>query len=186
MRYHPANPGGDAQALLAFRQARWRATVERARARLRGRPGDLLCYAEVHESLMPQGSQIIGYRQVPLSAIVGSVERCSDYSRGFLPLRDSDQSRWVSVKAAFSEARDLPAVHLYQVGDAYFVVDGNHRVSVAQQAGRTHIQAHVVQILTRVPLSPEDGMSDLRLKAEYARFLDRTALDDSSPQHSCL
>ena len=112
-------PGDDNPSLQAFRQARWQAAVQQVWARLTGRPSDLLCYTEVRGLLVPQGSHSIGYRRVPLAAIVGSVERCSDYTRGFLPLKDSDQRRWMSVKTAFAEARPLPAVDLFNSRSHY-------------------------------------------------------------------
>jgi hypothetical protein len=40
----------------------------------------------------------------------------------------------------------LPAVSLYKIGEAYFVRDGNHRVSVARYHGVVEIDAEVVEI----------------------------------------
>src|SRR5262249_53058613 len=74
-----------------------------------------------------------------------------------------------------------PPIELYRIGDAYFVLDGNHRVSVLRRIGATHAQAYVTEIQTRVPLSPHDSPDDLILKAEYANFLDRTRLDEQRP-----
>ena len=34
---------------------------------------------------------------------------------------------------------------LYQVGEAFFVEDGNHRVSIARANGETSIQANVIE-----------------------------------------
>jgi hypothetical protein len=182
MIQNPSIPTNDNSTLKAFRRARWRARVAQVRARLSGQSAELLCYWEVQDLLMPKASHKIGHREIPLASIVGSVERCADYTRGFLPLRDSDQQRWIRVRAAFSSARPLPPIRVYQVGEVFFVVDGNHRVSVARQQGMIHIVADVVQIQTTVPLSPEDRTSELVLKSEYAHFLERTQLDEIRPQ----
>jgi hypothetical protein len=57
----------------------------------------------------------------------------------------------------------LPPIDVYKIGDVYFVQDGNHRVSVARQSGATHIQAYVTELHTKVPISPDDRMDDLRV-----------------------
>lgn len=79
------------------------------------------------------------------------------------------------------ELGGLPPIDVYQIGEVYFVKDGNHRVSVARQMGATHIQAYVTQIETGVPLLPDVQPDDLILKAEYAGFLEETHLDQVRP-----
>jgi nucleotide-binding universal stress UspA family protein len=109
------------------------------------------------------------------------VGRYTDFTRTFLPRRDSDAGRWAKVKIATSGLVGLPPIEVYQVGQAYFVLDGNHRVSVARQLDATHIEAYVIEIHTKVPLSPDVQADDLILKAEYADFLERTLLDELRP-----
>jgi nucleotide-binding universal stress UspA family protein len=75
----------------------------------------------------------------------------------------------------------LPPIEVYQIGDAYFVLDGNHRVSVARQLEATHIQAYVTEVRTKVPLAADTTPSELIVKSEYADFLARTKLDDLCP-----
>ena len=136
-----------------FRSARRRAGIERFMAWLRGHSADLLCYGQVRDRLAPQASRRLGIREIPLEAIVGSVERCADYTRGFMPRKDSDQHRWTRVMDA-GAARDLPPIRAYRVGEIYFVVDGHHRVSVARQRGLTYIAAVVVDVQTETHLEP--------------------------------
>lgn len=131
--------------------------------------------------LRARSSREVGLRDIPLDAIVGSVDRYTDFTRSFLPLRDSDQERWARVQTQVSKLAGLPPIEVYQVGDAYFVRDGNHRVSVARQMGASHIEAYVTRIETRVPLTPDVQPQDLILKAEYADFLERTRLDELRP-----
>ncbi|MCB8986520.1 MAG: ParB N-terminal domain-containing protein [Ardenticatenaceae bacterium] len=38
----------------------------------------------------------------------------------------------------------MPPVDLVQVGDTYFVMDGHHRISVAQAMGQDEIEASVI------------------------------------------
>ena len=87
-----------------------------------------------------------------------------------MPRRDSDRDRWAQVEFLANESAGLPPVELFQIGDAYFVNDGNHRVSVARQSGHTHIEAYVTNVQTRVPLSADVQPKDLILKSELADF----------------
>jgi hypothetical protein len=45
----------------------------------------------------------------------------------------------------------LPSVSLYKIGESYFVVDGNHRVSVARYQGVEMLDAEVIAIRSQVP-----------------------------------
>jgi uncharacterized ParB-like nuclease family protein len=182
MSHHPSQPDAVSTAEKAFRQARWRADLQRLWARLTGRSAELLCYFEVRDMLLPETSFTVGRQEIPLASIVGSVERCSDYTRAFLPLNDSDQGRWTRVSRALAKARALPPIRVYRTGNVYFVVDGNHRVSVARQLGHRHIEADVVQIQARVPVDPDDQPSGLAQKRSYAQFLKATRLDEARPQ----
>jgi nucleotide-binding universal stress UspA family protein len=170
------------RAILDFRRARRLAERERLLARLSGRSAKLLPYEQVRQMLKGKISQDVGLKDVPLDAIVGSVGRYSDFTRRFLPLQDESEGRWARIESKVSGMTGLPPITVYQVGDAYFVRDGNHRVSVARQLGASHIEAYVTQIETRVPLSPDVQPDDLILKAEYVDFLDLTGLDGIRPE----
>ena len=74
-------------------------------------------------------------KTVEVEKLVGSVGRCRDFDESFLPVRISVSGRWSRVDRAYHQGIELPAVSLYKIGDAYFVRDGNHRVSVARYHG---------------------------------------------------
>jgi nucleotide-binding universal stress UspA family protein len=170
-------------ALDDFRRARQRAALESIVARLTGKSTELLSYEEITRKLRPTGRSDRGFREIPLDAIVGSVGRYTDFTRSFLPRQESDKQRWATVKAAVGEYTidALPPIEVYQIGAAYFVKDGNHRVSVARREGYSHIHAYVTEVRTRVPLAPDDRPDDIILKAEYAAFLEFTRLDELRP-----
>jgi nucleotide-binding universal stress UspA family protein len=176
------NLAGYVAALRDFDEARRRAALEAIVARLTGKPYDLLSYEDVRHKLRARGMVSRGLQDIPLDAIVGSVGRYHDFTRSFLPKRDSDKERWAKVMAQVTGMEGLPPIEVYKIGDAYFVSDGNHRVSVARELGATHIQAYVTEVQVRVPLSPDDDPDDLILKAEYAEFLDHTRLDQIRPE----
>lgn len=169
-------------ALNDFHQARNRALLGAVLARLTGSERRLLAYDDVRRELRLAGGVERGIREIPLDAIVGSVGRYADFSRDFLPLRESNRGRWAAVKAAVDSLTGLPPIEVYQIGEAYFVRDGNHRVSVARRLGAPTIQAYVTEVQTRVPLDPSVQPGDLIRLAEQARFLEQTRLDLLRPQ----
>ncbi|GAB4522464.1 MAG: universal stress protein [Anaerolineales bacterium] len=169
-----------------FRQARRQATLEELLAPLRGRSARLLSFEEVRQQLHAVDGRAAGLQEIPLDAIVGSVGRYTDFTRNFLPRANVNPERWTKINLKTTGLRGLPPIDVYRVGNAYFVKDGNHRVSVARRHRMETIQAYVTEVQTRVPLSPDDQPDDLILKAEYTRFLERVPIDQVRPQASLL
>lgn len=170
-----------ASAVHDFQRARRRAALESIVAQLSGRSADLLSYEEVRKKLRLHPANPRRLEDIPLDAIVGSVDRYTDFTRSFLPRRAATQERWTRVKATMLGARGVPPIEAYKVGGVYFVLDGNHRVSVAREMGEPTIQGYVIDMATRVQLTPEDRPDDVIRKAEYADFLDKTGLDRLRP-----
>ena len=115
----------------------------------------LLSFYDVRE-LLGVGKQetYMGLHAVPITKIIGSEGRYQDFTRTFLPKFKHLQERWVSISAAAQKDVILPPIQLFKVGDAYFVRDGNHRVSVARASGIEMIDAEVVEIASDIYLSP--------------------------------
>jgi hypothetical protein len=130
-----------------FTVARRRALLGRIGAHLRSDAASdgLLCVDEVRE--LPGASARVyrGTRTVPVGQIGGSVGRCSEFDRDFLPIRASVKERWKRIDRAFRRGEELPPVSLYKVGGFYFVLDGHHRVSVAHYHGIEWIDAYVTE-----------------------------------------
>jgi ribosome modulation factor len=171
------------QALDDFRRARSKAAMQRFWAGIRGRSLDLLPYDEISTKLRAVSQTDRGLQQVFLKNIVGSVSRIQDFDRNFLPLRDNDIYRWADVKTAMTSPHSagVPPVSLYQIGDAYFVLDGNHRVSIAKEMGMDTIEAYVTEIKTKVPISSNLTSDELILKTAYVNFLEDTQIDHYLP-----
>ncbi len=164
-------------AAIQFHRARRRAALESLLARFSGQSADLLSYDEVVGKLGVKGQSTLGLRQIPIKDIVGSVGRYQDFSRTFLPRLESDEDRWVNVGAAAPRVSDLPPISVYKIGDAYFVLDGNHRVSLARAQRIDYLDAHVIEVRTRAPLPPGASPDGLIVAAEQAAFLAYTRLD---------
>ena len=171
------------KALDDFHRLRSKAALERFWAGIRGESLDLMPYDEVSSKLRAVSQTNIGIQQVPLENIIGSVNRTSDFDRNFRPLSDGDRSRWANVKAAMTSpyTTGVPPVSLYKIGEAYFVLDGNHRISIAKEMGLDSIEAYVTEVKTKVPLSSSFTLEELAEKAALADFLEDTHLDRILP-----
>jgi len=170
-----------ALAIDDFQRARRQAQVERLISRLTGRSAELLSYETVRRQLRAVKGTGQGLREIPLAAIVGSTDRYDDFTRSFYPRKKTDQDRWAGVQAAILDDWGLPPIEVYQIGDAYFVQDGHHRVSVARRLGATDIEAYVTRVESRLPLSADVRPNDLILLAEQTELLERYDLDKNRP-----
>ena len=167
-----------------YSAARTKAFFNSVLARLAGRPNRLLSFQEVKDKLHLRGSVYCGLQTVPVKNIVGSVDRYRDFDSAFLPAQTHTASRWKAINRFFNGNEELPPVKLYQVGDVYFVLDGNHRVSVAREHGVEFIDAEVIEVRSRVPLTPDVNADDLEILGEYKEFLERTQLDKLRPEQN--
>jgi hypothetical protein len=167
-----------------FSRARRRAFLRRIGAYLRRDPGSnqLLSFEEVKDALGAVSQVYLGMREVPVSKIVGSVGRHRDFDRAFLPSKPDLGARWRRIDEIMHRAEELPPVSLYKIGDAYFVQDGNHRVSVARQQGVEMIDAEVIELRTRVPVDSELTARDLLHKVEHRHLLERLPIDRVLPE----
>ena len=86
----------------------------------------------------------LGLQTIPLAKIRGSEGRANDFDVDFLPSQTHSKDRWIDIAAARQLGKPLPPVVLIQVGDAYFVRDGHHRLSVARLMGQATIDAEVM------------------------------------------
>jgi len=169
-------------AVEDFRRARRQAALQHIMSRLTGRPDELLSYVDVRAKLRAVETATQQLKAIPMDSIVGSVGRYADFTRTFLPRRNSDAQRWARVQMKVTGLEGLPPIEVYQIGDVYFVRDGHHRVSVARQLGATDMEAYVTEVRSKVPISPDVRPDDLILKAEYTTFLQETKLDDLLPE----
>jgi hypothetical protein len=167
-----------------FSRARRRAFLRRIGAYLRRDPASnqLLSFDEVKGALGAISQVYLGLREVPVSKIVGSVGRHRDFDRAFLPSKPDLGTRWRRIDEIMHREEELPPVSLYKIGDAYFVKDGNHRVSVARQQGIEMLDAEVIELRSRVPVDSALTARDLLHKLEHRRLLERLPIDRVLPE----
>ena len=149
---HLPHLNGYVQAQKDFSRARRKAFLRRIGAFLRRdfTSNQLLSFEEVKGTLGRVSQVYLGMREVPLDKIVGSVGRYTDFDRAFLPSKGYLAERWKRIDRMMRQSGALPSISLYKVGEAYFVLDGNHRVSVARYLGIGWIDAHVTGVHGRV------------------------------------
>jgi nucleotide-binding universal stress UspA family protein len=164
-----------------FNTAHRRADIKEIISFITGKKETLLSYDEVRSKLQAHQGTDKGLHDIPLDSIIGSVGRYTDFTRDFLPRRQSDSERWASVYDYMNKQQEILPVSLYKIGEAYFVLDGNHRVSVARHLGFQYIPAYVTELNTRVPITPDTDYDELIIKEEYTRFLKKTRLDYMRP-----
>src|SRR5919202_1606070 len=159
-------------------------TRARRRAFLRRDPGSnrLLSFDEVKSALGAVEQVYLGMRTVPVEKIVGSVGRHRDFDRAFLPSKGDLGDRWKRIDRMMHRAEELPPVSLYKIGDAYFVRDGNHRVSVARQIGVEMIDAEVIELRSRVRIDSALTARGLLHKIEQRHLLERLPFDRVLPE----
>jgi nucleotide-binding universal stress UspA family protein len=169
-------------ALDDFNRARRKARFGAVLASVRGKPYNLLSYDEVRKKLGAIQSSSRKLTDIPLDAIIGSVNRYTDFTRNFLPLASVDPNRWANVKRMIiNEPRGLDPIEVYQVGNSYFVSDGNHRVSIARQMGNKTIQAYVTDVKSTAKLDSDITPEGIILESEYTEFLNQTHLNILRP-----
>lgn len=143
----------------------------------------MLPFESVREYLYQKNPFYEGIVEVPVNQVVGSVGRNKDFTRHFLPLDDSIKERWVGIDS-LARTKGWPPIELYQVGDVYFVLDGNHRLSVARQLKMKTIEAHVWNFPDSIHIDPNDSVDNILIRLEEQRFMERTGLNERFPEHN--
>ncbi len=164
-----------------FDRARRRSAYARLAGVLgRDGPGELLPLDEATRRLRPFARRYAGLRPIPLNQIVGTDSRGSDFDRDFYPRRPGIRDRWQQVEQAFPDAA-FPPIVVYQLGDAYFVIDGHHRVAIARQNRMETIDAEVTELKARWHLPADADIVEL-IHAEQERiFMEDSGLCEIDP-----
>ena len=134
-------------------------------------------FSEVVDALGRKGERHLGIQEIPMDAIVGSVDKVRDFDRRFRPTSSRSRERWERLARKSRTGDTFPPIEVYQLGHLYFVRDGHHRVSVGRALGAITIEADVTQIDTEISTEGVGRRSDLDAKNWGLRFLKRVPLD---------
>lgn len=142
----------------------------------------LLPLREVTNRLRVLGQNYVGMRTIPVSAVVGSVDRAVDFDRLFRPRARGDlRHRLKSLRAAFAD-KPMPPISVYEASGLYFVSDGHHRVALARLDGAEFIDAEVTALRLSHELHPGVDLLELVHTELNRQFLEQTALDARHPE----
>ena len=111
-----------------------------------GRP--LLSMQEAMSDRELVGQHYAGTQPIALDRIVGSLDRSTDFDRGFGTRTTAQKSRVRDLGRAFRR-RELPPIKVYEIDGQYFVSDGHHRVALAHERGMLDVDAEVIRIRVR-------------------------------------
>jgi len=136
----------------------------------------MLPFEEVVEALGRVGERDLGGQLIALDSIVGSVDRKKEFDREFRPTSSRARTRFERIAEAARRGEAMPPIDVYRIGDIHFVRDGHHRVAVARAQGRDAIDAHVVEVATRVGADTSIRLEDLPLKGHERLFHERVPL----------
>lgn len=132
------------QATMDFERAHRRALWNRMRHRLAGKSAYLptlvdMLTQQCTANVIDRRSQTIRIDQ-----IVGSWHPNFGFDANFMPTKTNMRQRWLRIRLAYFEQKNMPAIDVIQVGDCYYIRDGHHRVSVARFLGQAFIDANVI------------------------------------------
>jgi len=161
-------------------RARRKALGQKMLCALKSCPADLMPFEEVRRRLRLTQKVYRGIAEIDIDHIRGSVGRYADFTSAFFPRRKHDRQRWETVNR-LTRLDALPPIDVYRVGEAFFVVDGNHRVSNARIEGIRTITANVCEFVAPVRLSADADLNEVIVKSEQMDFLSRTQLDRLRP-----
>ncbi|MDR2607163.1 MAG: transcriptional regulator [Treponema sp.] len=169
------------QANEDFNRARSRELFSRIGSFINSDRNKLLSFNDVKDILKPSSQVYLGMRTVPINRIVGSEGRYNDFNKHFLPRKEFLRNRWMRVDMASIQDLNLPPIQLYEIGGAYFVRDGNHRVSVAKLQGVENIDAEVISLSTEIHIPPNATAEELNkalLEYEKKIFYEKTRFEE--------
>ncbi|PIE56071.1 MAG: transcriptional regulator [Desulfobulbus propionicus] len=138
--------------------------------RRKTREGELKDFEAARESEQAFAAVKRGVSEIALERIVGTVGRYQDFDRRFRPKQTEKSERYQNILQAMIAGRALPPISLYQIKNDFFILDGHHRFLAARELERTHISAHILELL------PSADTLDNRLYLEKTGFRDKAGL----------
>ncbi len=142
---------------------------------------DLLALDEVQRRLRIVGQSYAGVHPIEVARVVGSLDRSGDFDRNFKPRRSFSAQRLASLRSAFPEG-DVPPIEAYEVGGAYFVSDGHHRVALALERSTEYIDAEITHLETNVEIGPDVDVRQLIHTEQQRTLLHESGLADARPE----
>jgi hypothetical protein len=141
----------------------------------------LIPFDEASQRLRVSGQAYLGVREIPINRIVGSVDRSADFDRGFRSRRGLSRARLANLRSAFPDG-GLPPIEVFEVGGAYFVEDGHHRVVLARERRADFIDAEVTRLQTNYEIGPDVDVCQLVHTEQQRVLLEESGLARARPE----
>jgi hypothetical protein len=141
---------------------------------------DLLPFDEASRRLAISSRSYLGVRGIPVDRIVGSVDRGEDFDREFKPRRRLSRTRLQRLRE-LADTGSMPAIRVFEVGGAYFVEDGHHRVALARERQAEFIDAEVTRLQTDYEIGPDVDVAQLVHTEQQRLFHDESGLSRARP-----
>lgn len=122
-----------------------------------------------------------GPETIPVSHIVGTVNRGRDFDGCWRPTGPKLARRLTEIEAASPSSMDEP-IEAVRVGDAYFVVDGHKRVALARKHGREFLDARVSRLPSPYELGPDVEADVILRTAREGEFRRHSGLAEAEPE----
>jgi hypothetical protein len=140
----------------------------------------LLDLEQATEQLGVSRRRYIGVRPIPVASIIGTEGRRDDFDARFAPLKPHLRERAQRLGRTFPDGSFRP-ICVEKLGDAYFVVDGHHRVAIARQSGMVTIDAEVTELTARWHLSAFATDEELCHAEQERLFMAASGLGEVRP-----
>lgn len=124
-----------------FQSLRARAQRELFLAKLTGRETLLQTFPSALEGKNPN-RRLLPLQDILIDKVVGTLNRRDDFDYKFRPLKKIISDRWVNTHITLDREGWEPII-VHKVGNEYFVEDGHHRLSVANELGLKYIRAKI-------------------------------------------
>jgi hypothetical protein len=144
-------------------------------------PRVLLDFDEVRRRLRLGTRVDVGQQEIPVERVIGSAGRSHEFDGSFRPRTHRLRRVMDQIQANIPEAADMP-ITVNQVDEAYFVVDGHKRMSMAVAEGRAYIDAVVTRYQSRFHVDRATTMDAVRSTQEELAFREKTGLAAGVPE----
>jgi hypothetical protein len=85
-----------------------------------------------------------------------------------------------SLRSAFPEG-DVPPIEAYEVGGAYLVADGHHRVAFARERTADYIDAELTHLHTNYSIGPDVDVATLVHTEQQRTLMEESGLAEARP-----
>lgn len=147
-------------AFNQFKATLFKGRLSRLTKRILGRTHRLYDLNDLKQYLSLRGSSYSGIQVVRIDSIIGSESRTVDFDINFYPMNEAARERWINMAIAHLARAVLPPVQLIRVGEAYFVRDGHHRISISRHFGQVAMDAEVITWKAAPPFPWQPGCGE--------------------------